>query len=244
MAKAAAAGHRVTLVLATRGELGEVVPDVLDHGEQLGLRRLDETYRSAEILGVQRVEFLGYVDSGMMGEPTNDHPACFWQADVDHAARRLAVILEEEQADVLVHYDEIGGYGHPDHIQVNRVGRRAGELARTPRRYMATMNRDFIRDLIRQRIEAGGEEFGEDGPPDVDRDDFGQPASVITHCIDVSGYATAKRDSMRAHASQIADDHFFLALPDEAFAVSFGQEWFIDEDAASGGEPFADDLFT
>ena len=128
---------------------------------------------------------------------------------------------------------------------MNRVGRRAGELAGTPRRYMATMNRDFIRELIRQRIEeGGGEEFGEDGPPDVDRDDFGQPASVITHCIDVSGYASATRDSMRSHASQIADDHVVLALPDEAFAVSFGREWFIDEDVASGGEPFADDLFT
>src|SRR3712207_5431465 len=93
-AKAAAEGHRVTLVIATRGEHGEVVEGVLDEGEQLGLRRLTETYRSAEILGVQRVEFLGYVDSGMMGEPTNDDPFCFWQADVEHAARRLALILQ------------------------------------------------------------------------------------------------------------------------------------------------------
>ncbi|MET0827156.1 MAG: PIG-L family deacetylase, partial [Acidimicrobiales bacterium] len=104
MAKAAAEGHRVTLVVATRGEHGEVVPGVLDEGEPLGLRRITETYRSAELLGVQRVEFLGYVDSGMMGEPTNDERACFWQADVHHAARRLALILEEEQAEVLTYY--------------------------------------------------------------------------------------------------------------------------------------------
>ena len=184
MAKAAADGHRVTLVVATRGEHGEVVPGVLDDGEQLGLRRIAETYESAERLGVQRVEFLGYVDSGMMGESTNDERASFWQADIDQAARRLAVILDEEQADVLTYYDEIGGYGHPDHIQVHRVGRRAGELADVPRRYMATMNRDFLMDLIRARIESGDIDLGDVEAPEIDEENFGQPASVITHRID------------------------------------------------------------
>jgi LmbE family N-acetylglucosaminyl deacetylase len=244
MAKAAAAGHRVTLVVATRGEHGEIVPGVLDEGEQLGLRRIAETYESAERLGVQRVEFLGYVDSGMMGEPTNDDPASFWQADVDRAARRLAVILDEEQADVLTYYDEIGGYGHPDHIQVHRVGRRAGELADVPRRYMATMNRDFLMDLIRARMESGDIDLGDVEAPEIDEENFGQPASVITHRIDVTDFIDQKRSSMRAHASQIADDHFFLALPEEAFGISFGQEWFIDDTGGStGGEPYASDLF-
>jgi LmbE family N-acetylglucosaminyl deacetylase len=244
MAKAAADGHRVTLVVATRGEHGEIVPGVLDEGEQLGLRRVAETYESAERLGVQRVEFLGYTDSGMMGEPTNDARGSFWQADVDRAARRLAVILEEEEADVLTYYDEIGGYGHPDHIQVHRVGRRAGELAGVPRRYMATMNRDFLMELIRSRIESGDVDLGDVDTPEIDEENFGQPASVITHRIDVSDHIDEKRSSMRAHASQIADDHFFLALPEEAFAVSFGQEWFIDDTGAStGGEPYGPDLF-
>ena len=245
IAKAAAEGHRVTLVIATRGEHGEVVPGVLDDAEQLGLRRIDETYRSAELLGARRVEFLGYVDSGMMGEATNDGPASFWQADLEHAARRLALILDEEQADVLTYYDEIGGYGHPDHIKVHRVGRRAGELAGTPKRYMATMNRDFLIELIRARIESGDFDMGEGEPPEIDEEHFGQPASVITHQIDVTGHLVAKRASMRAHASQIGEDHFFAALPDEAFAVSFGQEWFIDDTGTTtGGEPYATDLFS
>jgi LmbE family N-acetylglucosaminyl deacetylase len=245
MAKAAADGHRVTLVIATRGEHGEVVPGVLDDGEPLGLRRIAETYESAALLGAHRVEFLGYVDSGMMGEPTNDAPASFWQADVDHAARRLAVILDEEQADVLTYYDEIGGYGHPDHIQVHRVGRRAGELAGVPRRYMATMNRDFLVDLIRARMESGDIDLGDVEAPEIDEENFGQPAARITHRVDVSEVIDAKRASMRAHASQIGEEHFFSALPDEAFALSFGQEWFIedDEDGPAGGEPFATDLF-
>jgi LmbE family N-acetylglucosaminyl deacetylase len=241
MAKAAADGHRVTLVVATRGEYGEVVPGVLDDGEPLGLRRIEETYQSAELLGIERVEFLGYVDSGMMGEPTNDRRGSFWQADVGHAARRLACILEEEQADVFTFYDEIGGYGHPDHIQVHRVGLRAAELAEVPRRFMGTMNRDFILELIRTRMESG--DFGDVDAPEIDEENFGQPASRITHAVDVSAHIDAKRASMQAHASQIADDHFFLRLPEEAFAFSFGQEWYIEVGSEAGGEPFEGDLF-
>jgi LmbE family N-acetylglucosaminyl deacetylase len=242
MAKAAADGHRVTLVVATRGEHGEVVPGVLAEGEQLGVRRIEETYRSAEALGIHRVEFLGYVDSGMMGDPTNDVRGSFWQADVEHAARRLACILDEEQADVVTHYDEIGGYGHPDHIKVHQVGGRAAELAGTPRRYMATLNRDHILELMRARLEAGELPEGVE-VPELDEENFGQPASRITHAIDVTAYVEAKRKAMEAHASQIAEDHFFMALPTDAFAVAFGTEWFIEEGSTGGGAPFAGDLF-
>src|SRR5918997_5598527 len=105
MAKAADEGHRVVLVVATRGEHGEVAEGFLDPGEELWQRRVQETLACAEILGVARVEFLGYVDSGMIGTPENDAPDCFWQADVDEAAHRLAAILTEEQADVLTAYD-------------------------------------------------------------------------------------------------------------------------------------------
>ena len=87
LARAAAAGHRVVLVFATRGELGEPVPGVLEPGEQLAMRRSAECYASAAALGAKRVEFLGFTDSGMMGEPSNDAPFCFWQADVEYAAR-------------------------------------------------------------------------------------------------------------------------------------------------------------
>ena len=110
---------------------------------------------------------------------------------------------------MLTIYDENGGYGHPDHIQVHRVGRRAAELAGTPKRYMATMNRDFLVELIRTRIEAGDFDTGDAETPEIDEENFGQPASVITHQIDVTDQITAKRASMRAHASQIGDDHFF-----------------------------------
>ena len=145
MRKAADEGHRVVLVVATRGEHGEVPDGFLAEGEQLWSRRVAETQAAADILGVQRVEFLGYRDSGMMGEPTNDLPGSFWTAPVEEAALRLADILLAESADVLTIYDDNGGYGHPDHIQVHRVGQRAAELAGTRRVYQATMNRDYMR---------------------------------------------------------------------------------------------------
>src|SRR5206468_2973804 len=112
MAKAASDGHRVVLVTATRGEHGEVVEGVLSEGEELWERRVKETAEAARILGVARHEFLGYVDSGMMGTPENQAPGSFWSADVDEAAGRLAAILSEEQADVLTVYDANGNYGH------------------------------------------------------------------------------------------------------------------------------------
>src|SRR5699024_9104782 len=95
LARAAALGERVTLVFATRGELGMPVPGVLDEGETLPMRRSAESHASAEVLGVERVEFLGWTDSGMAGDATNEDPWSFWQADVDHAAARLALILRE-----------------------------------------------------------------------------------------------------------------------------------------------------
>src|SRR6266542_3066445 len=101
LAKAAKDGHRVGLGFGTKGEHGDVEDGFLAADESLAERRVQETHRSAEILGASRVEFLGYVDSGMMGTPENDAPNSFWQADLDEAARRLASVLEEEQADVL-----------------------------------------------------------------------------------------------------------------------------------------------
>jgi LmbE family N-acetylglucosaminyl deacetylase len=224
MRAAAEAGHRVVLVVATRGEHGEIVPGVLDEGETLADRRVRETHEAAEVLGVARVEFLGYVDSGMVDTDTNGAPGSFWSADVEEAAERLAAILREEDAEVLTCYDRIGGYGHPDHVQVHRVGRRAGELAGTPRVYEATSNRDEFRKMMAMAREAGEE------APELDPEGFGSPESELTTRVDVTPWLDAKRAAMRAHRSQIADDSFFLTLDDTRFALAFGTEWFIRVD--------------
>ncbi len=231
--KASEQGHRVVLVVATRGEQGEVPEGFLADGEELWQRRVAETQASAEILGAQRTEFLGYLDSGMMGTPANDQPGSFWTAPVEEAAGKLAVLLREEQADVLTCYDDNGGYGHPDHIQVHRVGLRAAELARPRRVYQSTINRDHIlrsRKAFADRAAAAGIEM-----PDIEeQQDFGKPESVITAAVDVTPYLEVKRRAMRAHASQISEESFFLAMPDEVFRHAFGTEWFIRDGQGPG----------
>src|SRR5438093_1371076 len=119
LALAADAGHRVVLVFATRGDLGEVDDGVLQPDEALADRREAEARAAADVLGVARVEFLPYFDSGMAGEPTNDREGAFTGADVEAAAAELATILRDEDAEVVTVYDDHGGYGHPDHIQVH-----------------------------------------------------------------------------------------------------------------------------
>lgn len=245
MAKAADAGHRVVLVVGTRGEQGEPQEGVLDEGEALWERRVVETHASAGILGADRVEFLGYEDSGMMGEPTNDNPNCFWQADVEQAAEKLAALLREVDADVLTIYDDHGGYGHPDHIQVHRVGRRAAELAGVDRVFQSTMNRDHIRRLMEQRDAAVDAAMSDEDRPDVSEDaTFGSAEALITHAIDVTGVVNRKRASMQAHRSQIGPDTFFLKMPTEAFTLAFGTEWYIQLGTERPeGAPFDTDLF-
>jgi LmbE family N-acetylglucosaminyl deacetylase len=247
---ASQAGHTVVLVTATRGEQGEPQPDVLAEGEPLWERRVIETKLAADILGVRRAEFLGYEDSGMIGEPTNDNPACFWQADVEEAAQRLAAILVDVDADVLTIYDSHGGYGHPDHIQVHRVGRRAAEIAGIDRVFQSTMNRDRImkqmaenanlfEDEVESELEGETVEQIRQRADAADRGEFGSPEALITHAIDVASTIDVKRSAMAAHASQIGPDSFFFKMPTEMFSAAFGTEWFI----ALGGTRASDEPF-
>jgi LmbE family N-acetylglucosaminyl deacetylase len=238
LAKAAAEGLRTVVVFATRGEHGEVAEGVLTDGETLAERRIVETARAAEVLGVSRVEFLGYVDSGMDGTAENDAPGSFWSADIDEAAGRLAAILDDEDAEILTVYDERGGYGHPDHIQVHRVGIRAAELAGTPRVFEATMNRDEARraiDDFAEQAKAAGIAL----PGDIeDGEDFdvGVTADRITTEVDVSEHVDAKRAALAAHASQVDESSWFLSIPEEIFRQFFGREWFIHRGVEPGGE--------
>jgi LmbE family N-acetylglucosaminyl deacetylase len=221
MARAAAEGHRVVAVFATRGELGEV-PDDLAPGESLADRRVQESEAAGALLGAARVAFLDFHDSGMAGSDTVDDPGAFAATPIEDAAAALAALLREEAAEVLTVYDERGGYEHPDHIQVHRVGVRAAELAGTPRLYAATVRAAHFRELAeRQRAENPHLEL-----PDPDELNLGIPDHRITTRVDVSDHLAAKRASMAAHASQIAEETFFLSLPPDVFALTFGTEWY------------------
>lgn len=243
MARAKADGHRVVLVVATRGELGEV-PGDLAPGETLAARRTQETLAAAAIIGADRVEFLGYRDSGMEGDERNHDADAFCNADVETAAARLADLLRAESTDVLLSYDERGNYLHPDHVQVHRVANRAGVLAGTPLVYESTMNRDHIWALANQRPDDLSDEAVGELPASIDDFNLGMREARITHRIDVQPYVDVKRRAMSAHRSQIADSSFFLQMPPAVFAESFGYEWFIRVGhPRPAGAPFADDLF-
>jgi LmbE family N-acetylglucosaminyl deacetylase len=231
MAKAAAEGDRVVLVVATRGERASMGHDVLTPGETLAERRVAETRRAADVLGVARLEFLGYVDSGMMGAPENDAEGSFWSADVDEAAARLAAILKDEQAAAVTVYDDNGVYGHPDHIQVHRVGVRAATLAGTRLVYEATMNRDHIIRLMRARPAEAAQLPDAPNPDDFS---LGVSEDRITTTVDVRDYVDRKRAAMAAHESQIPESSFFLQMPPDAFREAFGYEWFIRRGARAG----------
>ena len=253
MAKAAAEGHRVVLVVATRGEVGEVGAEFLDRGEDLGARRWAELERSAEILGVSRLEWLGYADSGSEAPSpgsvsvASGGPAAFTSAAEGEAAERLAAILVEEEADVVTSYDANGGYGHPDHVQVHRVGALATVLAGTAIALEATIDRDLMRTGVELASSLGFELPPEFTPASFES--WFTPADAITHAVDVAAHLDQKRAAMEAHASQAtaADPRRsrtlerFLALPPEYFALAFGTEWFVEPGRATG--PPADDVF-
>ncbi len=232
MARARAEGHRVVLAVATNGDHGEV-PEDLAAGETLMDRRRAETESSAAVLGIDQVVWLGYRDSGMTGWEQNADPDCFLQADTDEAARRLVDLLRMESADVLVIYDWHGGYGHPDHIKVHRVGVRAEEMMAeaggTLAVFEATINRDEFARMIAAAKEAGfgpEEDFDPEAPAD-DGNPFGMPEADLTHRVDVSQYVHLKRAAIGCHRSQISDSAFFLQMEEDQFAQAFGTEWFI-----------------
>jgi LmbE family N-acetylglucosaminyl deacetylase len=224
IAKAAAAGHRVVTVFATDGGAGLASSE---YGP-LGPVRRAEAGAAAAVLGAHRVEFLGYADSGMAGDPSGlDRP--FAAADPGEAAERLAAMLREERADVVTSYDPAGGYGHPDHVQVHRVGARAAALAGTPLLLEATVDRTALRRALRLVSRLPGL------PPGFDpaaADHAYTPRVELTHRVDVRAFTGPKRAAMAAHASQATADRgartlqVLLRLPAPVFDVVAGREWF------------------
>ena len=227
MAAAAAAGHRVVLVLATDGAAGLAAAGFGTGGTLAGRRRA-EAAAAAAALGVARVEFLGYDDSGMAGAPSGAARP-FASADPGEAAQRLARILRAERADVLTSYDPAGGYGHPDHVQVHRVGARAAALAGTPVLLEATVDRLLLRRALRlvqwlPGLPAGFDAGSVEGAYTARAD--------LTHRIDVRAFTGAKRAAMAAHASQASTDsgtrtlQVLLRLPGPVFDRVVGREWY------------------
>lgn len=252
LARLAAEGHRVVLVTATDGGAG-LADEAYGHDAELGGRRLAELRASARALGARRVEWLGYTDSGMDGEADDRVESdgstriTFAHTGIEDAAGRLAALLREESADVLTGYDPRGGYGHPDHVRVHRVARRAAELAGTPVVLEATVDRDLFARVTRLlavlRLL----------PPGVAASlaRAYTPRAELTHRVDVRRHAAAKRAALRAHASQASGGAgdpsggrtvaALLRLPGPLFRMALGREWFTEVGRPPGG-PLLDDV--
>lgn len=239
MTRLSAEGHRVVVVYATGGDHG-TLPE--GHEGDLAELRRAEAEASAVVTGAQRLVWLDHVDSGMTGWDTNHAELAFMRADVDEAAARVAAVLDEEDADAVVGYDWHGGYGHPDHVQVHRVVRRAAELAaRRPRYLEVSMNRDAMRRLTALAAEAGMEgDWDVDGPMD-DGNPLGTPEAELHWAVDVTPWLGAKRAALAAHASQ-PDAAGMLLMPEVAFAAMMGWEHYLEPGRPDGmvvGWPFA-----
>ena len=242
MMKAHADGHRVVLVTATRGEVGEIHNmDEKATRPHLGGVRTKELEKAAGILGVNRSVFLGYRDSGMVGTADNENPESFHQAPLDEAAGRLEAILREERPEVVVTYAEDGTYGHPDHIKAHHVTNAALDLLEKegwrPRKLYYTV-------IPRSAMKA----FAESLPEEARQDNIGSriqgtPDELITTKVDVGDYVDRKRAAFGAHVSQNDPNSWFASIAEEIYRLAFGTEYY----QLARGKPASDlpesDLF-
>ncbi|MGV9450585.1 N-acetyl-1-D-myo-inositol-2-amino-2-deoxy-alpha-D-glucopyranoside deacetylase [Streptomyces sp. NPDC003635] len=236
MAAYAADGAHVTLVTCTLGERGEVIPPGLAHlsGAALGEHRLRELTAAMRALGVDDFRLLGgpgrYSDSGMMGLPDNDDPDCFWQADVDEAAGHLLEVIREVRPQVLITYDDNGGYGHPDHIQAHRVAMRAAELAADAGLPIAKVYWNRVPRTVGEQAFARLRAALPDLPFTTAAALDDVPGVVdderITTVVDGTAHAAAKTAAMAAHATQITVSGEYFVLSNELAQPVFTTEYY------------------
>jgi N-acetyl-1-D-myo-inositol-2-amino-2-deoxy-alpha-D-glucopyranoside deacetylase len=242
MMKARADGHRVVLVTATRGEVGEIYNmNEESTRPHLGDVRTKELENAARILGVNRGEFLDYRDSGMVGTADNENPKSFHQAPLEEAAAKLAGIMREEKPDVVVTYDSDGTYGHPDHIKAHHVTNAALDLLEKegwrPRKlYYAAIPRSLM------------EAFREQMPEEARQDNIGMairgtPDELVTTKVDVSDFVDRKRQAFAAHVSQNDPNSWFATMADQIYRLAFGTEYYQLARGKAGSELPESDLF-
>ncbi|WP_110181998.1 N-acetyl-1-D-myo-inositol-2-amino-2-deoxy-alpha-D-glucopyranoside deacetylase [Nocardioides solisilvae] len=274
MAKYVAQGRGVTLVTCTAGEQGEILVPELEHlaadrEDGLGEHRRGELAAAMKALGVTDHRFLGgfgtYRDSGMKWHADGHavaadevHENAFWRADLTEAADHLVAVVREVRPQVLVTYDQFGGYGHPDHVQAHRVATYAVALAAVPsyRRdlgpahdvakvYWSAMSESRMREGLRALRAAGDTTTFEGIDPDGPMP-FARPDEDLSAAVDASDFVGAKMDALRAHATQITTDGPFFALSNNVGAAAFGVEHYRlakGTPGPLGPDGLEDDLF-
>jgi N-acetyl-1-D-myo-inositol-2-amino-2-deoxy-alpha-D-glucopyranoside deacetylase len=260
MAKAVRAGHRVVVVTCTRGEMGEIVVkemDTPDNHRRLGEIRAGELEAAMGELGVTEWENLGYRDSDMMGRAGNNDPRCFWQADLDEAAKRLTWLIREYKPDIVTTYNAFGGYGHPDHIRVHDTAIRAvpragdpnwypeqleaGLEAWTPRKFYEQAMPESIRQKMNERLAELGVETGWLPPKDATPEQLEEyearmkqmltPDDQVTTWVDIADVLDVKWSAIQKHVTQINMDFPFMKLGFEGWKEFWGRECYVLRDS-------------
>ncbi|WP_134765289.1 N-acetyl-1-D-myo-inositol-2-amino-2-deoxy-alpha-D-glucopyranoside deacetylase [Nocardioides sp. 1609] len=263
MASYVAQGRGVTLVTCTAGEMGEVLVPELEHlaadrDDSLGEHRRGELAEAMTALGVTDHRFLGgfgrYRDSGMAWHPDGyaiaadlppdegGHDNAFSRADLTEAANHLVEVIREVRPQVLVTYDEFGGYGHPDHVQAHRVATYAAALAAVPsyrigdgglgepweiaKIYWGAMSESRMRQSLRLLREAGDTTTFEGMDPDGPLPHFVTPDENLAAAVDAQDFVEAKMKALAAHATQITTDGPFFALSNNVGATAWGIEFY------------------
>ncbi len=255
MAKYVAAGVGVTLVTCTAGEEGEIlVPEeahrASDQDDTLAEVRREELAAAMREIGVTDHRFLGgfgtYRDSGMawhdqghavIGE--NIHERAFWIADLTEAADHLVAVIREVRPQVMVTYDQFGGYGHPDHIQAHRVAMYAAQLAAVPsykselgepweiaKIYWGAMNATKVREGLRHLRAAGDTTTFEGMDPEGPMPSFMVEEDLLSAAVNANDYVEQKMAALKAHRTQISVDGPFFALSNNMGNEIWGTEYF------------------
>ncbi len=252
-------GVRVVLVCATRGEAGEISDPALSTPDRLGEVREGELRCACQILGIDALHLLGYRDSGMAGTPENTMPGALAVADFDEVVGKIVAIIRRERPDVVVTFDENGGYGHPDHVASHHHTTAAFLAAADPARYpeqiedglvphqarklyYTAIPRRFFRAVADKMLELGVE-IPERYLARLEEGPWGLPDEACTTDVSVVDFWEAKQAAVQCHATQLNPDSFFALLPPEIMRELQGWECFQLAESLVGDDEGTHDLF-
>ena len=238
LAALVAGGHRVTLICATNGDVGEISDPALATRETLPSVRQGELRAAMDLTGIQDVRFLNYRDSGMPGWEDNDHPRSLFQAAAETVVEQVAAVIRELQPDLVITHDPTGGYGHPDHVTICQRTETAVERCRGengPLLYYVCFPRSFFQLMWNKMVELGlRPPFSAD-----DTEALGTPDEEVTTTVNVRRYVALKKESLERHRTQIERDGPFSKLPQDFMEEIMSSEFF---QLSSSQEPGARDV--
>ncbi|HEX4715193.1 MAG TPA: PIG-L family deacetylase [Ktedonobacteraceae bacterium] len=250
------AGVETGLICITRGEVGEISDPALATPENLGEVREGEMRAATKVLDLDNLWFIGYRDSGMVGTPENKDPRSLEQANPAEVVGKLVAVIRQFRPQVLVTFDETGGYGHPDHIAAYRhttsAFYAAADAAQYPelgpahlvsKLYYSSFPRSAMRKMGEwmrgQNVEV------EEWVTKLDPEKLGLPDEQIDVRLDVQPYLETKGRSWAMHRTQMNPNNSMARIPEEIQLQWRRYEYFhlaatrVGPDVASENDLFA-----